>query len=83
MLLQGNTYEDRHPIEYASRLLTNAERNYSTTEWVALAVASPLGKLKYHIKGQEVTFTTDHQTLRWLMSLNSASGRLAHWPLQL
>ncbi|GFS60073.1 transposon Tf2-9 polyprotein [Trichonephila clavipes] len=37
VLLQGEE-SDEHPIEYASRLLTPSERNYSTTEREALAV---------------------------------------------
>ncbi|GFT98927.1 retrovirus-related Pol polyprotein from transposon opus [Trichonephila clavipes] len=48
VLLQGEG-SDEHPIEYASRLLTPAERNYSTTEREALAVLlnlkSPTGRL--------------------------------------
>ncbi|GFT17051.1 transposon Tf2-6 polyprotein [Trichonephila clavipes] len=43
VLLQGEG-SDEHPIEYASRLLTPAERNYSTTEREALAL-SPTGRL--------------------------------------
>ncbi|GFT01478.1 transposon Tf2-6 polyprotein [Trichonephila clavipes] len=45
VLLQGEG-SDEHPIEYASRLLTPAERNYSTTEREALAVSFNL-KVQY------------------------------------
>ncbi|KAG6448986.1 hypothetical protein O3G_MSEX005819 [Manduca sexta] len=37
VLVQGEG-EDEHPVEYASWLMTPAERNYSTTEREALAV---------------------------------------------
>jgi len=83
VLLQGKTHEDQHPVEYASRLLTSAERNYSTTEREALAVVWALGKFRCYIEGQEVTVVTDHQALKWLMSLKSPSGRLARWALLL
>ncbi|GFY31462.1 hypothetical protein TNCV_4990211 [Trichonephila clavipes] len=45
VLLQGEG-SDEHPIEYASRLLTPAERNYSTTEREALVVSFNL-KVQY------------------------------------
>ncbi|GIY34762.1 retrovirus-related Pol polyprotein from transposon 17.6 [Caerostris extrusa] len=37
VLLQGNAKTNVHPIEYANRLLTAAERNHSNTEREALA----------------------------------------------
>ncbi|GBN96944.1 Retrovirus-related Pol polyprotein from transposon 17.6 [Araneus ventricosus] len=48
VLLQGAVMEE-HPIEYASRLLNSAERNYSTTEREALAVVWALNKFKCYI----------------------------------
>ena len=82
VLLQGKD-EEEHPIEYASRLLTSAERNYSTTEREALAVVWAVNKFRGYIDGSEVIVASDHQPLRWLMSLKSPSGRLARWALQL
>lgn len=82
VLLQGEK-ESEHPIEYASRLLIPAERNYSTTEREALAVVWAIQKFRGYIEGSEVTVLTDHQPLRWLFSLKSPTGRLARWAMLL
>ncbi|GBM37117.1 Retrovirus-related Pol polyprotein from transposon 17.6 [Araneus ventricosus] len=74
---------EEHPIEYASRLLNSAERNYSTTEREALAVVWALNKFRGYIECSKITAAYDHQPLKWLMKLKSPSGRLARWSLQL
>ncbi|GBN97613.1 Retrovirus-related Pol polyprotein from transposon 17.6 [Araneus ventricosus] len=74
---------EEHPIEYASRLLNSAERNYSTTEREALAVVWALNKFRGYIEGSKITVASDHQPLKCLMKLKSPSGRLARWALQL
>lgn len=81
-LLQGEGPNER-PVEYASRLLTQAERNYSTTEREALAVVFAVQKFRGYIEGCKIRILTDHQPLRWLMTLKSPSGRLARWALLL
>lgn len=82
VLMQGEGPDER-PIEYASRLLTSAERNYSTTEREALAVVWALGKFRGYVECAKIIVRTDHQPLRWLMSQRSPSGRLARWALTL
>ncbi|GFX52436.1 retrovirus-related Pol polyprotein from transposon 17.6 [Trichonephila clavipes] len=82
VLFQGEG-SDEHPIEYASRLLTPAERNYSTTEREALAVVWALKKFRGYIEGTEITVASDHQPLKWLLNLKSPTGRLARWALEI
>lgn len=82
VLMQGEGPDER-PVEYASRLLLPAERNYTTTEREALAVVWAVTKFRGYIEGSEVIVKSDHQPLRWLMSLKSPSGRLARWALTL
>lgn len=76
VLVQGKG-EQEHPIEYASRLLNQAERNYTTTEREALAIVWAINKFRGYIEGTQTTVCTDHQALKWLMSLKSPTGRLA------
>ncbi|GFV75545.1 retrovirus-related Pol polyprotein from transposon 17.6 [Trichonephila clavipes] len=82
VLLQGEG-SDEHPIEYASRLLTPAERNYSTTEREAPAVVWALKKFRGYIKGTYITVASNHQPLKWLLNLISPTGRLARWALEI
>ncbi|GFX42983.1 retrovirus-related Pol polyprotein from transposon 297 [Trichonephila clavipes] len=75
--------EKEHPIEYANRLLSSSKRNYSTTEREALAVVWALEKLRGYVEGQTIRLSSDHQTLKWLLSLKSPTGRFARWALQI
>ncbi|GFW33568.1 retrovirus-related Pol polyprotein from transposon opus [Trichonephila clavipes] len=68
---------------FRSRLLTPAERNYSTTEREALAVVWVLKKFRGYIEGMEITVASDHQPLKWLLNLKSPTGRLARWALKI
>ncbi|GFY04882.1 retrovirus-related Pol polyprotein from transposon 297 [Trichonephila clavipes] len=77
VLLQGESPTDEQPVEYASRLLSSAEKNYSTTEREALAGVWALNKFRGYIEGAEITVASDHQSLKWLMNLTSPTGRLA------
>lgn len=68
-------------IAYAGRDLNPAERNYSATEREALAVIDGIKRFQPYLQGQKFTIHTDHNALRWLMSLDDPSGRLARWSL--
>lgn len=83
VLLQGESPREERPIVYASRLLTPAERNYSTTEREALAVVWAVEKFRGYIDGHEVRVSSDHQPLKWLLTLKSPAGRLVRWAMKL
>ncbi|XP_072943325.1 uncharacterized protein [Epargyreus clarus] len=82
-LIQGESSREEKPIEYASRLLTPAERNYSTTEREALAVVWACEKFRGYIDGHPVRVASDHQPLKWLLTLKSPTGRLVRWAMKL
>lgn len=82
VLLQGEGNDER-PIEYASRLLLPAEINYSTTEREALAVVWAVDKFRGYLEGAKIYVETDHQPLKWLLTLKTPTGRLARWALRL
>lgn len=72
-----------HPIEYFSRKLNTAQKNYSTTEKECLAVVLAIEKFRQYIEMMEFTVITDHSSLKWLMQQKDLNGRLARWSLKL
>jgi len=70
-------------IAYASRTLNGAEKNYSATELECLAVIWGIRHFRGYIEGYEFTVITDHQALRWLQKIESPTGRLGRWMLEL
>ena len=76
------------PIAFASRSLTQAERNYSQLDKEALAIIFGVKKYHQYVYGREFTLKTDHQPLTHIFRENRAtpamaSGRIQRWALML
>lgn len=82
VLSQGPIGKD-HPICYASRTLTDSEQNYSTIEKELLAIVWATKYFRPYLYGRKFTIVTDHQPLRWLMSLKEPNSKLVRWRLKL
>ncbi|GFU94620.1 retrovirus-related Pol polyprotein from transposon 297 [Trichonephila clavipes] len=60
-----------------------AERNYSTTEWEALAIVWAFEKFRDYVENQQIFLVSVHQPIKLLLSIKSPSGRLARWALKI
>ena len=56
-----------HPISYASRKLSFAERNYTMTEREGLTMVYALQKFKHYLLGGHFKMFTDHSALQYLV----------------
>ena len=77
-----------HPIAYASRTLTNAERNYSNLEGEALALVFDVKKFHQYTYGRHFSLVTDHKPLESLFNEKMATqpmaaARIQRWALTL
>ncbi|XP_031274739.1 uncharacterized protein LOC116133192 [Pistacia vera] len=61
---------------YASRILNDAQKNYSTTEKELLAVVFALEKFRSYLLGTKIVVFSDHAALRYLMTKKKAKPRL-------
>ena len=69
-------------IYYASKSLTQAEQNYSTTELECYAVVWAVDKFHPYLEGKKFKIITDHYALKWLQT-SKLKGRRARWMIKL
>ena len=85
MLQQQDTSKPKEwvPVGYWSKTLNSAEQNYSATERECYSVVWAITTLRPYIEWQTFVVRTDHDALRWLLTLSDPSSRLMRWRLRL
>ena len=78
VLTQFDNSGKEHVISYASRSLSDREKNYSATEKEALAIVFAVEHFRVYLLGRRFSLVTDHSALQWLHSVEP-NGRLARW----
>ena len=79
-LTEPNWYR---PVYYASRKLSTAERNYSTTEREALGMIYSINKFRHYLLRHRFTVHVDHAALLYLVEKQALTRKLVKWMLLL
>nr|GEU73007.1 reverse transcriptase domain-containing protein [Tanacetum cinerariifolium] len=77
--------QEKHfrPIHYASKTMTMAESNYTTTEKEMLAVVYAFEKFQSYLIMNKSIVYTDHSALKYLFAKKDSKARLLRWVLLL
>nr|GFB96639.1 DNA-directed DNA polymerase [Tanacetum cinerariifolium] len=79
--IKGAVLGQRHekhfkPIHYASKMMNDAESNYTTTEKEMLAVVYAFEKFRSYLIMNKSIVYTDHSALKYLFAKKDAKARL-------
>nr|GEW52342.1 DNA-directed DNA polymerase [Tanacetum cinerariifolium] len=77
--------QEKHfrPIHYASKTMTEAESNYTTTEKEMLAVVYAFKKFRSYLIMNKIIVYTDHSSLKYLFIKKDFKARLLRYVLRL
>nr|GEW96272.1 reverse transcriptase domain-containing protein [Tanacetum cinerariifolium] len=77
--------QEKHfrPIHYASKTMTEAESNYTTTEKEMLAVVYAFEESWSYLIMNKIIVYTDHSSLKYLFAKKDSKARLLYWILLL
>ena len=68
-------------VYYASKMLNEAQRNYTTMEKELLAVVYALDKFRSYLIGLDIVIFIDHSALKYLLTKQNSKARLIRWVL--
>ncbi|CAG2238861.1 Retrovirus-related Pol polyprotein from transposon 17.6,Retrovirus-related Pol polyprotein from transposon 412,Retrovirus-related Pol polyprotein from transposon 297 [Mytilus edulis] len=66
-------------LAYASKMLSDTQRNYCTTYRELLAVLTFVKHFRHYLIGQNFKIRSDHASLRWLKNFKNPEGMVARW----
>ena len=68
-----------HPVAYASRALSAAEKHYGITELETLAVVWAITHFHHYLYGHTVTVFTDHTAVKAVLETANPTAKHARW----
>ena len=82
VLSQRQENSQLHPVAFASRALSAAEKNYSIIELETLAVVWAIQHFHAYLYMHEVMVVTDHSAVKAILQTPSPSGKHTRWWLK-
>ena len=83
ILSQLNNIGEEKVIGYASRGLTDAEKNYSATELEACAILWAINFFKHYLYGHQFIIWSDHNPLQYMDNMKNKTSKVNRWRLEL
>ncbi|GBG89013.1 hypothetical protein CBR_g48622 [Chara braunii] len=83
VLTQQGTDGREHVIQYASKMLSQAQLNYEACKGECLAVVWGVQHFRPYLYGQKFVLVTDHQPLLSLRNNMDYTGTLGRWAVRL
>lgn len=81
VLTQASRGDLDHPIAFASKRLSKAEKNYSTTERKGLAMVYALQKFRHYLLRGHFKMYTDNFAFKYQVNRPMLGGRICRWLL--